>query len=154
MAAKIIAQIAMTGASIVSKAFVAAYSQAVQNAAKGTVQSAKAMTRRSKMSTEESLNILELTKADIDPVKINAKYEKYFQANDPDKGGSFYLQSKVFRAKESLEELMRIRALAEAEALAKTAKEKEAGESQPGAQSQIPSDGEQKSGPTKSDGTR
>jgi import inner membrane translocase subunit TIM16 len=30
------------------------------------------------------------------------KYKKLFDANDPGKGGSFYLQSKVFRSKEVL----------------------------------------------------
>jgi len=32
------------------------------------------------------------------------KYQKLFTANDPSKGGSFYLQSKVVRAKEAIEE--------------------------------------------------
>jgi hypothetical protein len=31
------------------------------------------------------------------------KYERLFELNDPGKGGSFYLQSKVVRAKEALE---------------------------------------------------
>ena len=31
------------------------------------------------------------------------QYEKYFGSNDPKKGGSFYLQSKIYRAKESLD---------------------------------------------------
>ena len=31
------------------------------------------------------------------------QYEKYFAANDISKGGSFYLQSKVYRAKEALD---------------------------------------------------
>jgi import inner membrane translocase subunit TIM16 len=29
-------------------------------------------------------------------------YEKFFKANDPKDGGSFYLQSKIFRAKEAI----------------------------------------------------
>lgn len=33
------------------------------------------------------------------------QYDKYFAANDPEKGGSFYLQSKVYRAKEALDEI-------------------------------------------------
>ena len=28
---------------------------------------------------------------------------KFFEANDPKKGGSFYLQSKIYRAKEAIE---------------------------------------------------
>ena len=31
------------------------------------------------------------------------QYMKFFEANDPQKGGSFYLQSKIFRAKEAIE---------------------------------------------------
>ena len=31
------------------------------------------------------------------------QYEKYMAANDVSKGGSFYLQSKVYRAKEMLD---------------------------------------------------
>ena len=31
------------------------------------------------------------------------RYTKLFEANDPKKGGSFYLQSKIYRAKEALD---------------------------------------------------
>lgn len=31
------------------------------------------------------------------------QYDKYFGQNEPGKGGSFYLQSKIYRAKECLE---------------------------------------------------
>jgi import inner membrane translocase subunit TIM16 len=31
------------------------------------------------------------------------QYNLYFAQNDPKKGGSFYVQSKIFRAKEALE---------------------------------------------------
>ena len=31
------------------------------------------------------------------------QYDKYFNQNDPAKGGSFYLQSKIYRARECLE---------------------------------------------------
>lgn len=34
------------------------------------------------------------------------QYEKYMAANDVSKGGSFYLQSKVYRAREMLEEFL------------------------------------------------
>ena len=51
---------------------------------------------------------------------VQEQHDRYFAANDPDKGGSFYLQSKVFRAKEALEyefnEAQREAAQAKAEA--------------------------------------
>jgi len=35
------------------------------------------------------------------------QYEKYFAANSVENGGSFYLQSKVYRAKEQLDEFIK-----------------------------------------------
>jgi Pam16 len=35
------------------------------------------------------------------------QYDRYMASNDPKKGGSFYLQSKVYRAKELLDEFQR-----------------------------------------------
>lgn len=40
----------------------------------------------------------------MDPEEVQEKYQHLFAVNDKAKGGSFYLQSKVFRAKERLEE--------------------------------------------------
>lgn len=37
------------------------------------------------------------------PESVIERYKKLFDANNPEKGGSFYLQSKVVRAKERLE---------------------------------------------------
>jgi import inner membrane translocase subunit TIM16 len=35
------------------------------------------------------------------------QYDKYFLSNAVEKGGSFYLQSKIYRAKEQLDEFIR-----------------------------------------------
>jgi Pam16 len=45
------------------------------------------------------------------------QYTRYFEANDPSTGGSFYLQSKVFRARESLQELLTLQQKQAAETL-------------------------------------
>lgn len=54
------------------------------------------------MTLEEAKQIL-----NIDDVKnvegISKNYEHLFNVNERSKGGSFYLQSKVFRAKERLD---------------------------------------------------
>ena len=34
---------------------------------------------------------------------VHERYKKLFDLNDPNKGGSFYLQSKVLRAKDRIE---------------------------------------------------
>lgn len=55
------------------------------------------------MTKEEAYKILNFTdKDELDSKAIIERYEKYFLVNDPSKGGSFYLQNKVFNAKEFL----------------------------------------------------
>ncbi|CAI5444953.1 unnamed protein product [Caenorhabditis angaria] len=55
------------------------------------------------ISLEESLQILNV-KAPLNREEINKKYEHMFEINDKTKGGSFYLQSKIYRAKERIDE--------------------------------------------------
>lgn len=104
---RIIVNIVVTGVSVFSRAFVAAYHQALQNAKAGGAQAAKSASR-SGIATDEALKILEVQKSDLltNPVRIQQQFEKYLEQNDPAKGGSFYLQSKVFRAKEALDREM------------------------------------------------
>ena len=55
------------------------------------------------MTKEEAFKILNLTdKDELDSKTIIERYEKYFLMNDPSKGGSYYLQNKIFNAKEFL----------------------------------------------------
>ena len=49
------------------------------------------------------MEVLNLTEAQASREAVAKQYEKYFAANDMSKGGSFYLQSKVYRAKEALD---------------------------------------------------
>lgn len=58
------------------------------------------------MTEDEARLILGLTKED-NFEKASASYEKLFKVNDPTKGGSFYLQSKIYRAKEFLDQTMK-----------------------------------------------
>jgi len=55
------------------------------------------------MTVEEAKQILNIS--DLGNVEeIQKKYEHLFNVNDKVKGGSFYLQSKIFRAKERIDE--------------------------------------------------
>ena len=55
------------------------------------------------MTVEEAMKILNIE--DIhDAEKLQASFERLFEMNDKAKGGSFYLQSKVFRAKERIDD--------------------------------------------------
>ncbi|SAM02214.1 hypothetical protein [Absidia glauca] len=112
MAARIIAQVVVSVGTVVGRAFFAAYKQAAANAAAGGGVAAAArggkegvvdaLTRKTGMSLEEACQILNVQK-DADLSQLTKNYEHLFGANETAKGGSFYLQSKVVRAKERLD---------------------------------------------------
>ncbi|CAJ0583600.1 unnamed protein product, partial [Mesorhabditis spiculigera] len=58
------------------------------------------------ISLDESMQILNV-KAPLDQKQVEEQYERLFALNDKTKGGSFYLQSKVYRAKERIDEEFR-----------------------------------------------
>ena len=72
----------------------------------GTASAAESL--RLVMSLEEAKDILNVTDADIygaDFEKLHKNYEHLFNVNEKTKGGSFYLQSKVVRAKERIDQV-------------------------------------------------
>ncbi|RLN48674.1 hypothetical protein BBJ29_007624 [Phytophthora kernoviae] len=103
----IVAQVVVMGAGIVSKAFVQAYQQAVHNARSGNAgaMAAKTVVRKNQMSKQQAREVLNFPTSgpELSTEEIQKQFTRYFEANDPAKGGSFYLQSKIFRAKEALE---------------------------------------------------
>lgn len=62
------------------------------------------------MPADEALNILNIESKQLNRDIVEEQFKKYFASNDPGKGGSFYLQSKIFRAKEALDRELRKRA--------------------------------------------
>jgi import inner membrane translocase subunit TIM16 len=57
------------------------------------------------MLFKEAKQILNLTDDDLnDSEKLQKHYEHLFNLNDKTKGGSFYLQSKIYRAKERIDQ--------------------------------------------------
>jgi import inner membrane translocase subunit TIM16 len=54
------------------------------------------------LTREEALRILNLKSDQAKPDTIMQQFDKYMEANDPEKGGSFYIQNKVYYAKEFL----------------------------------------------------
>jgi import inner membrane translocase subunit TIM16 len=58
------------------------------------------------MARDEGLKILNFELLPKTNEELVARYTRYYEANDPAKGGSFYLQSKFVRAKEVVEEQM------------------------------------------------
>ncbi|CAJ2666321.1 mitochondrial import inner membrane translocase subunit PAM16 like 2-like [Trifolium pratense] len=106
MATKILANLVVMGGTILARAVVQAYRQALTNASKnGVAQETMQNTIRkaSKTITEqEARQILGVTEK-TPWEDIIKKYERLFENNA--KNGSFYLQSKVYRAKECLESI-------------------------------------------------
>mmetsp|Transcript_29886 Transcript_29886/g.72433 ORF Transcript_29886/g.72433 Transcript_29886/m.72433 type:complete len:142 (+) Transcript_29886:241-666(+) len=110
--ARILAQIVVPVVAVLARALPAAYSQALQNARKAGVdatEAAAAPVFGKRISRSEALQVLNLTEAEAaaNPEAIQKQFERYFAANDVKKGGSFYLQSKIYRAHEQLMEFQK-----------------------------------------------
>ncbi|XP_017886443.1 mitochondrial import inner membrane translocase subunit Tim16 [Ceratina calcarata] len=109
--AKHLVQIIVMGTQVVVKAFARALrqeiaaSQAAARKTGGGVRGTQhvATNYKTGISLEEALQILNVDRVDqIDTIERNYKY--LMEVNDRSKGGSFYIQSKVVRAKERIDE--------------------------------------------------
>lgn len=107
--AKYIAQIIVLGAQVVGRAFaralkqeIAASQEAAKRAGGGPEGSRRAAANASTgLTLEEAMQILNLDK--LDSEQIQKSYHHLYNVNDKAKGGSFYLQSKIVRAKERID---------------------------------------------------
>ncbi|XP_057446032.1 mitochondrial import inner membrane translocase subunit PAM16 like 2-like isoform X1 [Lotus japonicus] len=103
-ASKILANLIVMGGGILVRAVAQAYRQALNNAAKNgvaqeTIQNT--VRRVSKVMTEQEARQILGVAEETPWEEILKKYDRLFENNS--KNGSFYLQSKVHRAKECLE---------------------------------------------------
>ncbi|XP_017466879.1 PREDICTED: mitochondrial import inner membrane translocase subunit Tim16 [Rhagoletis zephyria] len=109
--AKYLAQIIVLGGQAIGRAFAKALKQEIaasQEAARrggGGQQGEKRAeaNARTGMTLEEAKQILNLDDLN-DLERIVKNYEHLFSVNEKSNGGSFYLQSKVFRAKERIDQ--------------------------------------------------
>ncbi|XP_019173679.1 PREDICTED: mitochondrial import inner membrane translocase subunit PAM16 like 2-like isoform X1 [Ipomoea nil] len=103
MAARVIAQLIVVGSGMMIRAFAQAYRQALSNASKtGAAQEvAQNIQRAGKAITESEARQVLGVAENSSWEEIMQKYDNLFEQNA--KNGSFYLQSKVHRAKECLE---------------------------------------------------
>ncbi|XP_043955902.1 coronin-7-like isoform X2 [Gambusia affinis] len=110
--AKYLAQIVVMGVQVVGRAFARALqqeyaaSQAAARARGRSGQQSAAVSSITGMSLQEAQQILNIST--LSPEEIQKNYEHLFKANEKSVGGSFYLQSKVVRAKERLDEELNI----------------------------------------------
>ncbi|XP_073915344.1 mitochondrial import inner membrane translocase subunit TIM16 isoform X1 [Castor canadensis] len=112
--AKYLAQIIVMGVQVVGRAFARALrqefaaSRAAADARGRAGHQSAAASNLSGLSLQEAQQILNISK--LSPEEVQKNYEHLFKVNDKSVGGSFYLQSKVVRAKERLDEELRIQA--------------------------------------------
>mmetsp|Transcript_18295 Transcript_18295/g.38379 ORF Transcript_18295/g.38379 Transcript_18295/m.38379 type:complete len:138 (-) Transcript_18295:581-994(-) len=112
---RVIAQGVLLGVSILARALPAAYGAALANARKSGADKAASEAAKkgasflgkARISKDEALQVLNLSEGEATVEAIQKQYERYFEANSVEKGGSFYLQSKVYRAKELLDEYVK-----------------------------------------------
>jgi import inner membrane translocase subunit TIM16 len=102
-------QVVFTGARIVGRAFTEAYKQAQASqkyAAAAGKNPSHTRSFASGITLEEACKILNVSppqggKANME--QVMDRFKRLFDMNDPKKGGSFYLQSKILRARERIE---------------------------------------------------
>jgi import inner membrane translocase subunit TIM16 len=96
---RVVAQFAATAAVVFGKAFMQAFAEA-QAAQKNPKAAAASMGMGKKtMELSQAYEVLSLS-SDATLQEVEEKFEKMFKANDPDNGGSFYLQSKIYYARQ------------------------------------------------------
>jgi len=115
MAHRIITQVVITGSRVLGRAFTEAYKQASASSQYAKAQ-AKSNPGQANTFASNGLTLDEACKIlNVKPPKggrtdmedVMARFKKLFDVNDPKKGGSFYLQSKVLRARERIESEVR-----------------------------------------------
>ncbi|KAK5070279.1 mitochondrial import inner membrane translocase subunit TIM16 [Lithohypha guttulata] len=111
MAHRLLAQIVITGGRVFGRAFTEAYKQAQASSAyaraaakndPGAVRTAGA----SGLTLDEACKILNVKPpqgGQTNMESVMERFKKLYDINDPQKGGSFYLQSKILRARERIE---------------------------------------------------
>lgn len=110
---RLITQIVFTGSRILGRSFRAAFTQAQASSEYARAQAknnpggvaAGRANLSSGMTLDEACRILNVKgpKDGATSEDVMERFKKLFDANNPEKGGSFYLQSKVLRARERLE---------------------------------------------------
>ncbi|KAF2086668.1 cochaperone Pam16 [Saccharata proteae CBS 121410] len=110
MAHRIITQVVVTGSRVFGRAFAEAWKQASASQKYAQANSnnpgASKTFAASGLTLDEACKILNVPppkggKTDME--NVYERFKKLFDVNEPKKGGSFYLQSKILRARERIE---------------------------------------------------
>ncbi|TVY80758.1 Mitochondrial import inner membrane translocase subunit tim16 [Lachnellula suecica] len=103
-------QVVITGTRVVGKAFVESWKQASASSQYAKAQAKNGNTANAFASNgltlEEACKILNVKPpqgGQTNMEEVMERFKKLFDVNEPKKGGSFYLQSKILRARERIE---------------------------------------------------
>lgn len=125
---RIVIQVAVTGARILGRAVAESWRQAQASqryaAAAAKNPGAAKNLASSGLTLDEACKILDVAPpkgGQTDMEHVLGRFKRLFDQNDPKKGGSFYLQSKILRARERIE--LEVRTAEEAAAKEKEMKE-------------------------------
>lgn len=108
---RILAQVVITGSRVLGRAFAEAYKQASASqkyasaAAKDNPQAMNNLAS-SGLTLDEACKILNVKPPMAGKTNMESVMERFkrlYDINNPEKGGSFYLQSKILRARERIE---------------------------------------------------
>ena len=108
---RIITQVVIIGSRVLGRAFAEAYRQAaarqkyVQQGVNNAAVSISTMSS-SGLTLDEACKILNVKPPQAGKANMEdatERFKRLFDLNDPQKGGSFYLQSKILRARERID---------------------------------------------------
>lgn len=101
---KIIAQLILAGSQVLGRAISRAIRQELESAKQAANRRPQNVPPpiQTDMTLDEAMKILNVD--ELNPEQIDKNYKHLFEVNDRKNGGSFYLQSKVFRAKERIDQ--------------------------------------------------
>lgn len=102
MAHRLLVNVIFTGASVFGRAFTEAYKQAAKASAAGAAGRPTKAASAGGIQVDEAMKILDLEKNELSLDKIDEKYNYLFDVNSKEKGNSFYLQSKIYYAMDTL----------------------------------------------------
>lgn len=102
MAHRLIVNVVLTGASVFGRAFTEAYRQAAKASAAGAAAGPAKAASVGGIPVDEALKILNIEREQFNKEKLDEKYKYLFEMNGKEKGNSFYLQSKIYYAMDTL----------------------------------------------------
>ena len=98
---RIVAQLALTYGVATGRAVYRAWKQTAAQSAAAAAKGSDHAVQDSGMTIREAREILNVAEG-ASAEEITAAFKRIYELNAPDKGNSFYLQSKAFRAHETL----------------------------------------------------